>query len=273
MSEAAVERRIIRVPPVVAFGSRFGRYAPETDRDVRKAEVHEDHTMTRLKSAFKKFASPDALSLAWETFRGEDQERLLARFLKGLEYSAGDVTKFSIALSEFQRIRDFETRAGLFLSLLINKGKERDYVIHTGHLDNPPNYLGWMNRKKNIVIKGPAGEAVGRNMSGGKITVEGDAGKDACIDMTDGLVVIKGSVGFFAGTMEGGKLIIEGNSGGSTGLSMKGGKIIIKGKAGNFTGDKMEGGEIHAASIESCVLDCGGKIYCKGILLRGEEDA
>ena len=42
MTEAVVERRIVRISPVAALGSRFGRYAPEKERDARRTDVRKD---------------------------------------------------------------------------------------------------------------------------------------------------------------------------------------------------------------------------------------
>jgi len=55
MEAITTERRIVRVNPVVSLGSRFGKYKPEEEKEVRKVEVKEDKVLKQLKAAWRKF--------------------------------------------------------------------------------------------------------------------------------------------------------------------------------------------------------------------------
>lgn len=217
MTEATVERRIIRVPPVVAFGSRFGRYKPEEEKEVRKVEVKADRVLEQLIAAWKKLGDGrrygDAL-----------------RYVADIDYSAKDVENFSITLAEFQDEERFADKAGYLLSALVNNGKDTEYVIHTHHLSQKIDYLGYANTK-NILVDGDAGNFVGQLMKGGKITVNGKAGEGAGMWLAGGAIIVNGNVDC------------------SVGLGMTGGEISINGEIG------------------SIVLVGQGKIYHKGVLI------
>jgi len=239
MSEAA-RRRIVRVSPVVAAGSRFEKYKPEEEKGVRKVEVKEDEVLRQLKAAWGKYRPrfyeeyyPDAL-----------------KAIRNISYSASDVEKFSLALVEFQGEERFSDKAGLFLSALINNGKDIHYVIHTEHLAEVF-YLGTKNTK-NIIVNGNAGSMVGDQMEGGSIIVNGNAGYGV------------------GGHMEGGTIIVNGTAGDHVGVRMKGGAITVNGNAGNDVGTgMMEGAVIHLNGGYKSIADDvkGGKIYHEGVLI------
>jgi len=227
MSEAVAVERKIRVPPVLAFGSGFGKYQPETERDVRKVDVKPDEVLEQLKAAWKKvkmLRNCGKIDLDGTYNKALEQ-------LKGIRYSANDVENFSIALVEFQDEEYFEFKTGLFLSALINNGKDADYAIQIQHLNQAIHHLGQRNIK-NIVVNGDAGWCVGAVMKGGTIVVNGDASWGA-------------------------------------GYEMEGGRITVAGGAGHEVGWEMKGGEIHVEGnycrTSSCVQ--GGKIFHKGVLI------
>jgi len=230
MTEAAVERRIVRVPPTVAFGSKFGKYTPEEEKDVRKVDVKEDEVLRQLKAAWRNYKRNKIhyeQKIYFQTYGYEDA----LRAVKGISYSAADVERFSLALVEFQDEEDFSEKAGFFLSALINNGKDTDYVIHTRHLTKEIDCLGFENTK-NITVEGDVGCRIGYFMGGGAITVNGDTTN-------------------------------------WTGSCMRGGMILVSGDACNWVGDEMKGGKIYikgdylnlGRDIE------GGKIYHKGVLI------
>ena len=123
----------------LAAAKQFGRYKREPKQDVRTQKIKEDQTLLQLKQAWKKFKLTSR-------FRDDQVYDDVLSIVKGLKYSAKDVERFSIALAEFQEEQDFETKAGYFLSALMNNGIDMDYIIHTAHLPLI-NYLGYKNQK------------------------------------------------------------------------------------------------------------------------------
>jgi formylmethanofuran dehydrogenase subunit C len=206
------------------------------------------------------------------------------------------VEKISLALAEFQDEEDFESKAGLFLSALINNCPESEFVIHTRHLGVKIFYLGLYNTK-DITIKGDVGDYLAYSMSGGRITVEGNAGYGAGNTMENGEIIIDGNSDYFLGDrMKGGKITVKGNAGNEAGsnmgngeividgdggiymgVKMKNGKITVKGNSGSYTGAEMENGEIIVNGDELHLAGNirGGKIYHKGKLVfpKGDENA
>jgi len=235
----------------LAVSGLFGKYKPEAEREVRKVEVTEDKVLEQLKAAWKKF------TLCFDV--GEASHILFYPSMVELEstsYSAGDVEKLSIAIAEFEHRAAFSMMMGPFLSVLINNGRDSDYVIHTGHLTKELHYLGYENTKS-ITVIGNVGDYLGYVMKGGSITVNGNAASEVGCQM------------------EGGTITVNGNAWQHLGAGMGGGSIIVRGNAGkevgaNFWGKtEMVGGEIHLeGDYESLGQDIrGGKIYHKGVLI------
>jgi len=212
----------LTVPPAVAFGSKFGKYAPEAEKKVRKVEVKEDEVLRQLKDAWSRFQ----LCRSNATPLPEDDEEAL-RQIKDLDYSAKDVEKFSIALVEFQDEKDFSAKAGVFLSALINNGKDANYVVHTRHLQEIDG-LGYANTK-NIVVNGNGGRWVGSHMKCGTITVNANAGILVGSYMKGGTIIVKGDAADVGHGMEGGEIHLEGDYS-ELDYEIKGGKIYHKGK-------------------------------------------
>jgi hypothetical protein len=214
--------------PALAMANRFGRYKPEEEKAVRKAEVVEDETLKQMKKAWKKFKFDH--TTVYQMYAAA------LRAIKPLRCSAADVAKFSIALSEFQwdKIEStfgygFDMKAGVFLSALINKGADSDYVIHTSHFAGKIWLLGSFNTK-NIIVDGDVGACCGELMGRGSITVKGDAGDWCGVQMKGGSIMVKGSVGDKCGQeMKGGKIVVEGEIAG-IGEDIVHGRIYHKGK-------------------------------------------
>ncbi len=240
MTEPALMKRKDLPVPALAMANRFQKYAPETEKVVRKAEVIEDATLKALKGAYETLVC----SYPHEYFEVFDETYDAALKLpEGIGYNQEDVMRFCIALSGYQARDDFSKKTGLFLSALVNTGLEDSYVILTSHLSVPIHDFGYSNIKH--------------------ITIEGDIGKLAGLDMRSGSILVKGNaeshVGFH---MQGGKIIVEGDSGFGTGSQMNGGTIIVKGNAGYSLGGN--GGEIY---VDGEIGSLGGgrsKVFQKG---------
>jgi hypothetical protein len=133
--------------------------------------------------------------------------------LKTLKYTPEDVERFSITVAKFQEERDFDEKAGIFLSCLINWGRGMDYTIHTHYYKMPINHLGYKNLK-NVTIRGNAGDDCGQQMLRGTINVEGDAGEWVGGNLAGGTIVVKGNAGnYIAESTFGGEIRLEGDYG------------------------------------------------------------
>ena len=143
--------------------------------------------------------------------------------------------------------------------------------------------------KKNIVINGIPGNALGSYLNGAEIAVNGNA-QDAVGDtMNDGCICIDGNVGDAVGyAMRGGRILVKGNAGYRAGIHMKEYKdkcpvIVIGGKCGSFLGEYQAGGIIIVLGLSKnerpivsnfpCTGMHGGKIFfrsdCKDVDFPG----
>jgi len=226
----------------LALGSKFGKYKPEAEREVRKVDVKEDEVLKQLKAAFVDFyhgssqniLPPPVLPLLP---RSIGHAELL---IKDVNYSAADVGRFSVALDEFQDMKDFGEVAGQFLSVLINTRREEQFIIYLGHLSVPISHLGYRN-VGNIIVKDGYHAEIGEEMLGGAIIVEG--GADIVGEsMKGGCIEVNGGCGRVGQAMSGGSILINGNAW-HVGRSMKRGTIVIEGSTSE-TGAYMEGGRI-----------------------------
>jgi hypothetical protein len=248
---------------VATMASRFGRYKPEEEKTVRKAEVVEDETLKKMKDAWK------AANAAVERNLFSDFYDAAIMFVHGMEYGVRDVEKFSLAMVEFEHEERFYQKAGVFLGALINEGKDEDYIIHSSHLACGIDHLGYRNTK-NITVQGSAGDYCGNGMEGGSITVEGDTGGGCGYDMEGGSVIVKGNTDDTCGyQMKGGSITVNGDAGERCGHEMEGGSVIVNGDAGHACGSLMKGGEIHINGEISTIRGDTklGKIFHQGELI------
>ncbi|MDD5171768.1 MAG: hypothetical protein PHF60_01910 [Candidatus ainarchaeum sp.] len=250
----------IQVVPALALAKGFKGYKPEEEKVVRKVQVVEDETLKKLKRAFRIRLDPDEACMDY-------WKKALDR-VRPMRYSAKDVEGFSIALGDSD-MEWFVDEAGLFLSALVNHGKDSDYVIHSAHLDVLPRSLGYENTK-NIIVKGDVDEAFGCTMKAGAAIVEGNASDNLGEFMEGGSITVKGDAGSDVGRcMKGGTIRVEGNAGDWIGESMEGGSITVNGDAGGAIGLEMRGGEIFLEGDYRSIADSieHGKIYHKGVLI------
>jgi hypothetical protein len=270
---------------VMAARKRFSGYKPEQKRATREAEVKESEALRQMKEAWVSCLPllPDIPLLV-----SDDKYNEIYHVVKTLRFTTRDVEEFILALEGFQHRERFSTKAGVFLSALINVGEESNYVIHTQHLEEPLDCLGYRN-EKNIYVKGDAGDGfglymrggiivvdgyggngIGHGMENGRITVNGDAGHYVGVDMKGGDIVVNGSVKVGIGqTMEGGSITIGGEAERELGQFMRDGSIVIRGDAGSSVGEAMEGGVIMLEGRYGSlsVIIKGGRVYHKGKLI------
>ncbi len=253
----------VRASSTLAAARNFGRYKSEAPKAVRKPELKENETLAQLKQAWAKFefSIRDTNDNIYES---------VCNVIRNLKYSAKDVEKFSLALANFEQEPDFKSKAGHFLSALINNGLDSDYVVHTDHLSLKMDYLGFKNQK-NILVNGSVRDNLGRQMVEGSIVLNGDTENDAGYVMIGGVITINGNTGNWTGIyMRGGEIILNGNASAFVGDSMQNGVIHVLGNAGLTVGNKMRGGEIHLDGTYQSISrePYEGKIFHKGKLIR-----
>lgn len=246
----------------------FNKYKRECVIKEKRLELKNDFTLKRLKYLFKE------LRYEITHFEYKKEYDYVTKLIKDLRYTSGDITNFSIALTEFQKEDTFGYRAGIFLSALINNCNETDFLVVTEHLVEKPSFLGY-NNTKNITVKGDVSGEFGYGMESGIVIIGGNADWNLAHLMKKGDIIAKGNVKDNAGyEMYGGSIIVEGNVGKSVGLFMNGGKIIVNGNAGGDVGKYLWGGEIHLngeyKTIGSEIRH--GKIYHKEKLIVNKEE-
>jgi len=248
--------------PQLAASRHFRKFKTEEKKEDRKLDVKNNTMLEQFRALWRScFKSVKEVHY-------DDCGKLhsaLSEQLRKMRYSSKDIEEFSVMLAEFVDEEDFPGKAGLFLSALINGGKDPAYKIHVNHLDCLFDYLGHYNRKK-IRVMGGVGVWLGREMKRGEIIVEGGTNGAVGDKMNGGRVVIKGCTGSVGYGMKGGEIIVEGDAE-DAGEMMEGGEIIVKGNAA-LVGDCMEGGEIHIeGGIESIGDITHGKIFHKRKLI------
>ena len=125
--------------------------------------------------------------------------------------------------------------------------------------------------KKQIIIDGVPGNALGAYLNGASITVHANA-QDAVGDtMNDGEILIHGNVGDAAGyAMRGGHIYVKGNAGYRAGIHMKAYEnkfpvMIIGGSAGSFLGEYQAGGVIVVLGLNNPADKIVGFFPCTGM--------
>lgn len=209
--------------PKALAQKRFSGFKPEPEKPVREAQVKDDKVQIAFRKLWNAWKGPDGM--------GDDSEYYSvirkSSFLKTIDYAAADVDKFCVMLSSLPNNNDiyrFSSKAGLFLSALISRCKDKEITLTTSGLDFPLHKIGFRNRKK-ITVLGDAGDCVGEEMNGGTIIVQGSCGGNAGRMMVCGVIRIAR------------------NAGANTGAVMDDGEIHVGGKCGGI-GDVIFGGAI-----------------------------
>ena len=133
----------------------------------------------------------------------KDYQRI-AKLVRGKNYTSEDVTQFVLGLNPESRDRYFDLKLGLFLSALINEGKDSDYMLYFLGERAPMGCwgadIGYKNTK-NIFIRGNVGSGLGRRMISGKIEVDGDCLVCAGLEMSGGKIIVRGHGGEAVGNL------------------------------------------------------------------------
>jgi hypothetical protein len=264
METAAKSRREKR-QHITAASSRFGGYKPESEQAVRKPADVSSQAVDDMIKAFKR------LNPYYSDCHGGKDFGHYMMMAERLEYSAKDVENFSISLADLQEETDFALKTGLFLSALVNLGKEQDYIVHIHHLACCVSCLGYRNTK-HLTIEGNTTEC-GSGMENGSILVEGDAGQWCGLKMRSGIIRVEGDVGDNCGwNMSGGVIVVEGDAGYACGKQMFGGSILVEGNTGEDCGSSMRRGDIRIKGDIKSVAEglFGGRIYHKDVRIFPE---
>ena len=265
----AMDKRTILVSQDLAIGKGFGKYAPETEREVRKPKIVKDERIERLEKAYHEL---DSLISMPEYEYALNIHAFYDRFLaflieKNLPTASTDIESFAIYLEALQAEKYFFEKTGLFISFLMAQSQDHAFTLHIAHLVRPIRFIGFQNSKQ-ITINGCAGESVGAYMTGGSISINGNAGSDLGWYLKNGTITVSGDVLNNAATgMEDGSVIIEGHALDRAGQAIRNGVLIIKGNAGEHAGLGMKGGKIHIGG--DAAYACGGKMDGGSITVEG----
>ena len=232
-------RRTDNIPKLSAR-KRFDRYLKESEHHIRDPEI-DDQNLQKIILAWKNFHF-DVRASADQSYYRVVEELVTPR-----TPSSREIEKFVVELAAYQEDADFPAKAGFFLSVLINRSDETDFIIQTVHLDEPIAHLGSSNLK-NITILGDVGDYTGAYMKTGMINIKGNCESNLGYGMSGGLIVLDGnaedSVGNF---MSGGKITVGQSTGSGLGYVMTGGELVITGNVYGGVGDEMSGGSITIA--------------------------
>ena len=262
----SAQRLVRSVPTVTRASDPFKGFKSEQRSDVRVQVVERNEVLEQMMSAWKKYLSLPRRKA--DLCISEPCYSQAIEIVKKLNYTAKDVENFSILLGQEEQDQKFFMISGLFLSALINVGKDSDYTIHTVHFAEGIWFLGYGNTK-NITVHGDTGDYAGEEMKSGNLIVTGNVGPHAATCMEDGNIVIEGNAGHDAGFyLKGGKVTIKGDVTELLGQSLEGGVIIVEGNAGQNVGIYLNGGEIHIkGSYQTIGEVLKGKIFHRGILI------
>jgi formylmethanofuran dehydrogenase subunit C len=263
-----------RLPQETAMAAgRFSKYSPESERQSRAPHVRQNKAMDAIFGAWSSFKFPFSKVMEW------DLNKRILEGLDGVCWGAKEVELFAIMASDFQDESRYTGKLGVFLSALVEGGKDACYSIPLGHLGRRLNLLAYRNTKDvvlvgdvgndactlmnggSVTIEGDAGESLAASMQGGNVRTGGSVGKKCGFGMSDGLIEVAGNAGPMLGLcMQGGRIAVSGNASQEAGREMRGGEILIAGDSAWYAGQGMEGGTIRI---------CGGAAYSTGMDMKG----
>ena len=281
-------RKRIEIPRL-AVSKRFGMYKDEEKKEVRKADVKEG-VMSQLLKRWEEYNR----ILGNAPIRYENE--IIEGYVKALDavrgacFSPEDVDALHVPFMVFHDMEDYPSRAGLFLSALINSGKDESYLLNVDRfgpkmklceqdflkrwidrLHTDIRHLGYRN-SKNLIIEGNLVNHVGDNMLSGSIVMRGYYNGGVGLGMENGTITVEGKTGGPIGmNMLGGTIMVECCIGGDgIGMYMEGGTIVIRRgavKGADGVGARMNGGYIQAnANVDGPVGSdmSGGVIVIRG---------
>lgn len=182
-----------------------------------KRKNGEDKVLAELMAAW--YAIPfDSFDIE----RSYSEAFMLAR---SLSYNGDDVGNISRALQLCRDVGHFHTRAGIFLSALVNAGEGLFYSVNVSATPGISK-LGYRNNKI-LRVRGNVGPHAGAE------SVRGSS------------MIVEGSAGYAAGAWGSGALLVTGDAAEFAGLGARDGHIEILGSAGRNSGELLDGGSIY----------------------------
>jgi len=242
----AEAQRIVLPDSRLAVSKRFGMYKEEPKQTVRNRTSKPNAIMDYILFAWTRCELEHCYAGTHNPFGDSYNvflDALKALNRNGIVYSSSDVARFAEILPGlYDGDKNFYAKAGMFLSALINNGKDESYEIWLSdslatlgnHLNSSIAFFGYENTKN---------------------------------------ITVHGNVGWCPGyLMKSGEIVIEGNGGDYAGCFMEGGRLVVKGECGEWVGNHMSGGEIHLNNSSPIVYSStgtvdNGKIYHKGELI------
>ncbi len=170
--------------------------------------------------------------------------------LQGISYCQEDISALCFYMQQFTDIRHANP-IGVFFSRLINQDYEKTktenpYSLVQEFFGIPLSSIGFLNAGAAIIIKGNAGDYIGKDMSSGSILVEGNCKNQVGDKLRGGEIVIQGNVGILLGhEMQNGKITVKGNADREVGQFMNDGIIIVEGEIKRISG-AIFGGKIYS---------------------------
>jgi len=209
-------------------GLRYRRFGTRQNRQFRSTQCSAPHTLRphfskkegkqeERKSGAKKDSVAAQIRKVWNNPELKSLDDWFEYYekiepsLKDINYSKEDVYAFIEELALYQHEKEFEWQAGVFLSALINTGKDDKYSFSVSHLPGI-GYIGFKN-EKNLIIEGNLTGDLGNSMISGTIILIGNVNGYLAAGMEGGEIVVWGDVYFdeTADSIEGGKITIFGN--------------------------------------------------------------
>jgi len=208
---------------VVEARRKFGGYKREAPKAIRAPKVKENRALAEAHRLYADFYDGER-GRRDDLARGACYEEFVhaSRLLEGADMSAKTITEFSITFDDCllpeHKNKPHRYYEGIFISAMVKKAKEMDFVIHlTEDVRRIVGFIGYENEKN--------------------IRVYGDVGDSSFIRMSSGTVEILGhACGNLAEQMSGGRIVIHEDYWGHVsycyiGHKMTGGEIRIKGKS------------------------------------------
>jgi len=129
--EEVVNKKTNTINPESTNTSIFDRFKgmEEEKEEVKNPIVKKNKNVEKLKKVFKEYLEWCKIYswLPWEKYK----KALKLIKEKGIKCTSKDIEEFSLELINFQDYEGFERGAGVFLSVLINSSKDKEFVIHT----------------------------------------------------------------------------------------------------------------------------------------------
>jgi hypothetical protein len=222
---------------------RFGKYAPEEEKPARKVKVKKNRVMARIRDCWERCST--------RHYTIKQAYWVATLTLKCLEYSQKEIDEFLASTKGYQPPFGENYLPGIFISALVNCGKEPGYRLDLGPAGIDISHLCFRNEKN--------------------LEITGSVGIEFCDEMRSGNVVLDGTAAGI-GTISGGRIVfMQDIEVYSVGYKMSGGEIIFeKGLCAQTVAHDLRGGSVairgNLKAQEICCQMSGGTVIIHGDL-------